>query len=182
MLLYFVSAGTLQPGQLISDTKPGDYFTNMDKKKGSGEVKLPAELWGFSGALVVCPWCESALEGNLRRGEAVEVEVEVEVEVAGGALVGRSWGRAGGRSTALLESFLRVFPLSGVRQERGTLIMGIWSSRLSVVTKILFWSTDVRQTVLCFNRHDSCHHLQHCWTNDSYQKHVSEYFCQFSLK
>lgn len=62
----------------------------------------------------------------------------MEVAVAGGALVGRSWGRAGRRSAALLESFLRVFPLSGVRQERGTLIMGIWSSTLVLDTKICF--------------------------------------------
>lgn len=41
-----------------------------------------------------------------------------------GALVGRSWGRAGRWSDGRLVSFLTVFPLSGVREERGTVIMG----------------------------------------------------------
>lgn len=45
--------------------------------------------------------------------------------LAGGALVGRSWGRAGGRSAGRLVLFVTVFPLSGVREERATVIMGI---------------------------------------------------------
>lgn len=50
--------------------------------------------------------------GNLRRGEAVVL--------VRGALVDRSWGRAEGRATGRLESFLRAFPFSGVREQRGT--------------------------------------------------------------
>lgn len=42
-----------------------------------------------------------------------------------GALVDRSWGRAGGRVAGRLESFLIVFSLSEVREQSGTVIMGI---------------------------------------------------------
>lgn len=57
-------------------------------------------------------------------------EVVVAVVVAAGAavrgaLVYRSWGRAGGRVARRLESFLIVFSLSEVREQSGTMIMGI---------------------------------------------------------
>lgn len=63
--------------------------------------KLPAELYCFSGALVVWPRCEPPLEGNLRRGEAAVV--------AGGALVLRSLGTSGRRAAGRSELFLRAF-------------------------------------------------------------------------
>lgn len=69
------------------------------------------------GALVVGPRCESPLEGNLRRGAAVVL--------VGGALVGRSLGASDGRAAGRSELFLRVFSLSDVREERGTVMMGL---------------------------------------------------------
>lgn len=69
------------------------------------------------GALVVGPRCKSPLEGNLRRGVAVVL--------VGGALVGRSLGASDGRAAGRSELFLRVFSLSDVREERGTVMMGL---------------------------------------------------------
>ncbi len=47
------------------------------------------------------------------------------VALLGGAVVGRISGRARGRSTGEVVLFLTVFPLSGAKQQRGTVIMGV---------------------------------------------------------
>ncbi len=110
-VLSSIPAGALQHCQ-------NSYFVTTTKmkikKREVDRWKLPAGLWSFSGrlmgALVVCPWREPPLEGNLRRGEAVVL--------VGGALVDRNWGRAGWRSAGRLVLFLTVLPLSGTRGER----------------------------------------------------------------
>lgn len=45
--------------------------------------------------------------------------------LVGGALVGRSLGASDGRAAGRSELFLRVFSLSDVREERGTVMMGL---------------------------------------------------------
>lgn len=94
-------------------------------------MNLPAGILDFLGALVevaslsafarfssfvVRPWCKSSLESNLKMWAVV---------VTGGATVGRSWERANGGVAAGLEVFLIAFSSSEVREQSGTLIMGI---------------------------------------------------------
>lgn len=126
---------------LINGKKQNPKKHCRQKNKDIWRGKLPAGLSDFSGALVgvaslsvsahllslvVCPRCKSSLESNLKMGAVV---------VTGEAMVGRSWERTDGGVAGGLESFLIAFSMSEVREQSGTMIMGIWSD--------FFWLTDL---------------------------------------